>query len=122
MKPDEIMEEAVAEKQSHLFKPTLPIETVYVCDAAEDKFNAQNLQPFFNGKGELYAYKEGSKFGANWQKQQDEALRQSHKELVEVLELFMSEYTDVNANTPIAFYKVVKAAKQALTKAKTIQP
>ena len=116
MKPDEIMEEAVAEKQSHLFKPTLPIkETV---EEAAKKYTESNTDRN-RAYGMVYSCFIS---GANWQKQQDEALRQSHKELVEVLELFTSEYTDVNANTPIAFYKVVKAAKQALTKAKTIQP
>ena len=40
MKPDEIMEEAVAEKQSHLFKPTLPIkETV---EEAAKKYTESN--------------------------------------------------------------------------------
>lgn len=100
--------------------PTLPIETVYVCDAAEDKFNAQNLQPFFNGKGELYAYKEGSKFGANWQKQQDEALRQSHKELVEAAIAFISAQNSTKERRA----RLLSAANQmqsALTNPKTIQ-
>jgi hypothetical protein len=56
-------------------------QSVSVDDAAKNKFNSTN---FFTGKGELYSYKEGAKFGANWQKEQNKELI---KELLEALKL-----------------------------------
>ena len=63
MKPDEIMEEAVAEKQSHLFKPTLPIkETV---EEAAKKYTESNTDRN-RAYGMVYSCFIN---GANWQKQ-----------------------------------------------------